>query len=219
MVVKAVSTVVKTYFTAWKTVITTVLKAIGAVVSTAWKGIKAVISPVVSWITGIVPKAFTAVKDKLKSAWSGLKGIAADAFNGITSGVRTPLNAVIGLINSAIGSINGIHVSVPGWVPGVGGKTFGVSIPRIPLLADGGLVMPRSGGVPAILAEAGEAEAVLPLSRLDRLLTRTAVQARLAGAVPGARAAACTSSTTTRRQQSDAGRTADALMFLWKARG
>jgi hypothetical protein len=183
-----------------------------------WKGIKAVISPVVSWVKSAIPNAFKAVKDKLSSIWGGLKGIASRAFDGIKNAVRGPINAVIGIINRAIGALNGIKVSIPGWVPGVGGKTFGVSLPRIPMLATGGVVMPRSGGVPAILAEAGEAEAVLPLSKLDRLLRRAAAQGPAhAGATgPGGALhiehyyAADTSSPQ---------RTADALMFLAKARG
>jgi tape measure domain-containing protein len=42
--------------------------------------------------------------------------------------------------------------------------------PKPPRLAEGGIVKPRAGGVQAIVAEAGEAEAVIPLSKLDRML-------------------------------------------------
>jgi hypothetical protein len=219
VVVKAVATVIKTYFNAWKTIITTVLQAIKTVVSSVWNGIKAVIMPVVNWIKSVVPKAFEAVKDKLSSAWNGLKGIAGRAFDGIKDAVKGPINAVIGLINSAIGKLNGIKVTIPGWVPLVGGKTFGVSLPTIPMLAAGGLVMPRSGGVPAILAEAGEAEAVLPLSKLDRLLTRTAAQARAGGAGGSGADSALHIENYYAASSSDAQKTADALMFLAKARG
>ena len=41
-------------------------------------------------------------------------------------------------------------------------------------LARGGIVMPRPGGVPAVLAEAGEEEVVAPLSDLPGLLADTA---------------------------------------------
>jgi phage-related protein len=173
---------------------------------------------VVNWIRSAIPDAFTAVRNKLSSIWGGLKGIAQNAFGAIRGAVTGPINSVIGLINSAIGRINAIHVSIPGWVPGVGGKSFGVHLPTIPQLATGGLVMPRSGGVPAILAEAGEAEAVLPLSTLDRLLSRTAAQARLGGgdgaSAAGFRIENYYAATTTSPQA-----TADALMFLAKARG
>ncbi|WP_328943074.1 phage tail protein [Streptomyces sp. NBC_00250] len=219
-VVKAVATVVKTYVNIWKTVITTVMKAIKTVISTVWNGIKAVITPVVNWIKSAIPKAFTAVKDKMSSVWNGLKDIASRAFNGIKDGVKSPINAVIGLINGMIGSLNRVKVSVPGWVPVVGGKTFGVSIPTIPMLATGGVVMPRHGGVPAILAEAGEAEAVLPLSKLDRLLAQTARRARAAqgNQTVGAGAGLHIEHYHAARN-SDPHATADALMYLVKARG
>ncbi|MFE3073106.1 phage tail protein [Streptomyces sp. NPDC059247] len=221
-VVKAVATVVKTYVKIWKTVITTVMTAIRAVISTVWNGIKAVITPVINWIKSAIPKAFSAVKDKMSSIWNGLKDIASRAFNGIKDGVRSPINSVIGLINRMIGSLNSVKVSVPGWVPVVGGKTFGVNLPTIPMLATGGVVMPRQGGVPAILAEAGEAEAVLPLSKLDRLLALTAQRARLgqggyqtaARSGPGLHIEHYHAS-----KGSDPHATANALMYLVKARG
>ncbi|MFI8289268.1 phage tail protein [Streptomyces sp. ms191] len=220
-VVKAVATVIKTYVKIWKTVITTVMNAIKTVVRTAWNGIKAVITPVVNWIKTTIPNAFRAVKDKMSSIWNGLKDIASRAFNGIKSGVSGPINAVIGLINRMIGSLNRVKVSVPGWVPIVGGKTFGVNIPTIPMLATGGVVMPRHGGVPAILAEAGEAEAVLPLSKLDRLLAVTARRARMAQSLQsgGGAGTGLHIEHYHAARNSDPQSTADALMYLAKARG
>ncbi|MFJ6404079.1 phage tail protein [Streptomyces hydrogenans] len=218
-VVKAVATVIKTYVKAWKTVITTVMNAIKTVISTVWNGIKRVITPVVNWIKSAIPKAFSAVKDKMSSIWNGLKGIASRAFDGIKSGVKGPINAVIGLINSMIRAINRVKVSVPGWVPVVGGKTFGVNIPTIPMLATGGVVMPRTGGVPAILAEAGEAEAVLPLSKLDRLLALTARRARQAQGQAVTAGAGLHIEHYHAARGSDPHATADALMYLVKARG
>ncbi|MFE8939053.1 phage tail protein [Streptomyces sp. NPDC000963] len=218
-VVKAVANVIKTYVNAWKTVITTVMKAIKSVVSSVWNGIKAVITPVVNWIKTTIPKAFSAVKDKMSSIWNGLKDIASRAFNGIKDGVKTPINAVIRLINSMINSLNRVKVSVPGWVPLVGGKTFGVNLPTIPMLATGGVVMPRHGGVPAILAEAGEAEAVLPLSKLDRLLALTARRARASQALTGGKGGGLHIEHYHAARGSDPQSTADALMYLAKARG
>ncbi|WP_128980721.1 phage tail protein [Streptomyces roseicoloratus] len=220
-VVKAVATVIKTYVKVWKTVITSVMKAIKTVVGSAWKGIKAVITPVVNWIKSAIPNAFRAVKDKMSSIWNGLKGIASRAFNGIKSGVSGPINSVIGLINRMIRAVNGVKVSVPGWVPLVGGKTFGVHIPTIPMLATGGVVMPRAGGVPAILAEAGEAEAVLPLSKLDRLLAVTARRARMSAQMQGGKGvgAGLHIEHYHAAKGSDPQSTADALMYLAKARG
>jgi len=195
-----------------------VLKAVKAVVSSAWNGIKSVITPVVNWVKSAIPHAFQTVKDKLSSIWGGLKGIAGNAFSGIKSAVAGPINGVIGLINRAIGALNSVHVSIPGWVPLVGGKTFGVHIPTVPMLATGGVVMPRAGGVPAILAEAGEAEAVLPLSKLNRLLAGAAAgRTGLAGTADAG--AALHIENYYAASSSDAQGTANSLMYLAKARG
>jgi hypothetical protein len=50
------------------------------------------------------------------------------------------------------------------------GKIPSVKIPR---LAEGGIVMPRPGGVLANIAEAGQAEAVIPLDRLGQFGQRS----------------------------------------------
>ncbi|MFC9004470.1 phage tail protein [Streptomyces microflavus] len=220
VVVNAVSKVVSTTFNSIKKVITTVMNGIRSVISSLWNGIKRIILPVVNWIKDVVPRAFTAVKDKLSSVWGGLKDIAGRAFEKIKGAVRGPINGVIGLINSAIGKLNGIKVSIPGWVPLVGGKTFGVSLPRIPMLAQGGVVQPRRGGVPAIVAEAGEAEAVLPLSKLDRLLGHTARAARARAVSSGAGAThGFQIENYYEASSNDLQQTASALLFLSKARG
>ncbi|MFE2166686.1 phage tail protein [Streptomyces sp. NPDC059447] len=220
-IVRAIGSAVSSAFNGIKSVISTVMNAVRSVISSVWNGIKAVIMPVVNWIKSAIPSAFNSVKNAMSSAWNGLRGIAAGAFGAILGAVRSPINSVIGLINGMIGRINRIRVSVPGWVPIVGGKSFGVSLPTIPMLATGGVVMPRSGGVPAILAEAGEAEAVLPLSKLDRLLARTAARARMTSAAPGSGgdAAALHIEHYYAAQNTDPQRTADALMYLAKARG
>lgn len=80
---------------------------------------------------------------------------------------KAPINGVVSAINSVLGRINNISVTIPEWVPGVGEKTLGFNLPTIPMLASGGIVT-----APTILeaGEGGEPEAILPLSRLAALL-------------------------------------------------
>lgn len=42
--------------------------------------------------------------------------------------------------------------------------------PKLPQLAEGGIVMPQTGGVNAIIAEAGQPEAVIPLDRMNEFI-------------------------------------------------
>jgi hypothetical protein len=77
-----------------------------------------------------------------------------------------------------IRALNGLRFAVPDWVPGIGGKSLGFNIPTlgrlsIPRLAEGGIVMPQPGGVLANIAEAGQAEAVIPLDRFGEMGGRT----------------------------------------------
>ncbi len=84
---------------------------------------------------------------------------------------KAPINGVISAINFVLEKINGISVTIPDWVPGVGGTTLGFNIPTIPQLATGGIVT-----APTILeaGEGGEAEAILPLSKLAAMLQSVA---------------------------------------------
>ena len=80
---------------------------------------------------------------------------------------KAPINAVIALVNGAIGAINGISVDIPDWVPKFGGQKFGVNLPTIPQLADGGIA---TRSTLANIGEGGEPEAVIPLSKLSSML-------------------------------------------------
>jgi hypothetical protein len=218
--VTAVLNIVKSRFESVKKTVTVVLGAVRKVVGAAWNGIMAVIRPVINWIRSAIPGAFNAVRSRMSSAWNSLHSIASNAFNKVRNAVRSPVNGVIDLINSMIRRLNGIRVHIPGWVPRVGGRSFGVSLPTIPRLAEGGVVRPRSGGVPAVLAEAGEAEAVLPLSKLDRLLSYTARNGRAQafGAGPGA-VSGFQLENYYEAPTADLQDTARALLVLAKARG
>lgn len=98
-----------------------------------FNSIKQIFSGIIDFIVGV----FTG---NWSRAWQGVKDIFAGIMNGLGAVIKAPLNAVISLINGAISGLNKISVNIPSWVPGFGGKTFGVSIPKIPYLAKGGII-------------------------------------------------------------------------------
>ncbi|MBD3009969.1 hypothetical protein [Streptomyces sp. 5-10] len=206
VVLKVIWTVVKTYFTIYKTIITTVIHAIMAVVR-----------PLLSFFSERIPGAFRSARNGIQRAFNGLADIVRGAFSAVLGAVRGPLNGVIGLVNRAIGALNRVKVSVPSWVPGIGGQSFGVNIPTIPTLAQGGIVLPRPGGTLALLAEGGQAEAVLPLNRLSTLLARTGPTPALAGS--GRPGGGFVIEHYHEAPGASARQTAEDLMFLMKARG
>lgn len=99
----------------------------------AFQGILTILQNVINFITNI----FTA---NWSAAWNNVTNIFGTIWGGIVGLVKGPINAVIGIINSAIGAINSISVTIPDWVPLVGGQTLGFNIPQIPMLATGGTI-------------------------------------------------------------------------------
>lgn len=113
------------------------------------------------------------IKDKFVSAWNTAwqtcKDVFSSTWEAIKNAAKAPLNAIIGMINSVISGINSFgSVKVPDWSPIAAGKTVGISIPQIPQLASGGIA---TGSTLANIGEGKEPEAVLPLSRLDSMLS------------------------------------------------
>ncbi|NFE73377.1 hypothetical protein FDC27_05170 [Clostridium botulinum] len=131
-----------------------ILNSFFFIVGGVWNSIKLVFQGIVDFVTGI----FTG---NWSLAWQGVVEIFSGIMSGIGSVMKAPLNAVIGLINAAIGGINSISIDIPDWVPdwAGGGKHFGANIPQIPLLAKGGIT-----DIPSICGEAGP-ESVIPLKR------------------------------------------------------
>ncbi|MEV0260904.1 hypothetical protein AB0I49_06090 [Streptomyces sp. NPDC050617] len=153
------------------TVIVPVVTAYLTVIKAEWNAVSSVIKPVVKWVTKSLPGGFRKVSSAMEKALHGMGDFLQSGFQMVVGVVKGPLNGIISFANWVIDGLNSLSFSILG-------KKFGVHLSKIPMLAQGGVVSPRDGGVPVILAEAGEAEAVLPLSQLDRLLARTAEAAR-----------------------------------------
>ena len=126
-------------------------------------------------ITGIVDFVKNVFTGQWSQAWENAKSIFANVFNALTGIAKAPLNTLIALFNSVIKSMNKIgSFKVPDWVPGIGGESFSISIPEIPMLAQGGIATKPTL---ATIAEGGEAEAVIPLSKLSQMLDPLATPA------------------------------------------
>lgn len=126
-----------------------------------WNMLKGVFNSVRTMVQGIFNVFKGIFTGDMKTVFNGFKQIFKGAFDSLWSIAKAPLNLVIRGINALIKGANKIHFDVPSWVPGIGGKTYGINIPQIPLLAKGGVV---SQPTQAIIGEAGK-EAVLPLEK------------------------------------------------------
>lgn len=130
-----------------------VKKWFGDKFSSAWESIKEAFSPITKWFSDVwegIKKIFQPVAD-----WFG------EVFNRVGQAIKAPLNAVIRGMNWVIDGLNKISINIPDWVPGVGGKTFGFDIGKIPELARGGILKKGQMG----LLEGQGDEAVVPLEK------------------------------------------------------
>jgi tape measure domain-containing protein len=172
-------TFVTAYINTVKTIISTVVNAIRTTWNNIWSGIG-------SFFKGIWDGIVNAVKGFgkfFKDAFSGIAGFVKAAFDGVLGAVKGPINGIIGIVNKAIKALNGLSVTIPDWVPIVGGQTWGLSLPTIPKLADGATVKARPGGTLALLAEAGRDETVVDHGGVNNLINRTnALLASMGGA-------------------------------------
>ncbi|MGN0706575.1 MAG: phage tail tape measure protein [Faecalibacterium sp.] len=111
-------------------------------------------------------KNWDLVKEKAAEFGAGVVSV----FKGMANGAIGFINGIIGGVNRMITAINSISLTVPEWVPFVGGEKIGFdlqTIPTIPALAQGGIAVAPTT---ALIGEGAEPEAVLPLSKLADMI-------------------------------------------------
>lgn len=188
------TSVVQGYISFWigvfdglKSGITAIFTTIRDFISGVWQGISTLAGTVWGAISGAITGAMSTAWSTLQSIWGGVTAWFDGLWNGVVSGatnilggigkavsgalsgiggvIKGAINGVISGVNSVISAINSISVTIPSWVPFVGGNSIGFKISAIPKLAQGAIAMPRSGGFPAIIGDGGEPEAIVPLSK------------------------------------------------------
>ncbi|MDK0890727.1 hypothetical protein P5F21_11630 [Clostridium perfringens] len=95
-----------------------------------FNAIKRIFSGVIEFVKGV----FTGDWSR---AWQGVVDIFGGIMNGLGAVIKAPLNTVISLVNMAIDGLNKISFTAPDWIPGVGGKHFGIQLPKMRYLHTG----------------------------------------------------------------------------------
>jgi hypothetical protein len=117
------------------------------------------------------------IKTTLSSVWGAIAGAVKTAFSNLAYNITHPfefaknvlkgvMNGIIRLVNGMIDALNDLKINVPDWVPKIGGRKFGLHIPKIPYLAEGGYV---ARPTLAMIGEAGP-EYVVPERKLLALI-------------------------------------------------
>lgn len=96
---------------------------------------------VIDFIVGVFTGDWT-------KAWQGVTEIFKGIWNNIVAIIEAAINFIIDGINLLISALNTIHFEIPDWVPIIGGKSFGISIPLVsqvalPRLAEGAVIPPN----------------------------------------------------------------------------
>lgn len=134
----------------------------GSVIPLVIAGIASIVTAILAWTGNLgdfvagIKQIFSGLAEFIGSAFTGDMDAA---FNGLTKIVKGFANTVLSIVNAIIGvatkalnwiisKLNSISFDIPDWVPGVGGKTFGVNIPmipdyKIPALAQGAVIPPN----------------------------------------------------------------------------
>lgn len=171
--------VVTALSTAWNWFWTTILQPVFSAISVAWTAVTGAIGTAWNAVVGALTAVWngfksvvTTVINAVKTAWNALvswmapifapvgRAISA-VFNGIKSVAEAVGRVIKGIWDGIIGAIKWVwnliakvwnsipSVTIPDWVPIVGGSTFG--LPKMPILFAGG----EAPGGRAVVGEAG----------------------------------------------------------------
>ncbi len=152
-------------------------------VSNTFGSFLTVLNGVIEFLNGVFTLDF-------ERAFDGIKKIAKGVFEFIAGIIEGISNAIIGFLNSIINTINSVINKIPilgdklGDIPKINEVDFTFKADNAPVgpmpvgSAPLQIVGAASGGIAtsptlALIAEAGESEAVIPLSKLDSMLSNT----------------------------------------------
>lgn len=137
-------------------------------VKNMWNALKQIFDGIINFIRGV----FTGDWER---AWQGVGQIVKGIFDWMVGAVKTPLNAIIGLLNGAVSAVNSlingfnsIDISLPSWLGGGSWSPSIPNIPSIPYLAKGGILQKGMAVVgeagPELLTMMGNRAMVQPLT-------------------------------------------------------
>ncbi|MCR6096850.1 phage tail tape measure protein [Salipaludibacillus agaradhaerens] len=118
-------------------IISSVMDSIWGTIKDIWTSITDSISDAVEGIKEFVSEGFNSVKDSVSEIFNSVKESVLGVWEEIYGGIKSVINKIITAMNGMIGGINNLSFDIPDWVPGLGGESFGMSIPEIPMLAKG----------------------------------------------------------------------------------
>lgn len=102
--------------------------------------IVSVVGNIIGVFTGLCDFITNIFTGNWEAAWNGVVSAFSNIIQGIAKIALLFISPVVDIINSIITGINSMGITIPDWVPGLGGKSFTLNIPtiKLPQLASGG---------------------------------------------------------------------------------
>jgi phage-related protein len=118
-----------------------------------WNNIKIAFQNDINSIKNFASNAWNFILNQLNGLKGGFIAVFTSIRDSVTSTFRGMVNNVISGVNVMISGLNRFKISVPSWIPVIGGNSWnGFNIPKIPMLANGGNIL-KSGS--ALVGENG----------------------------------------------------------------
>lgn len=169
-----------TSFKTLKTVLNTFLSAVKQI----WGDVKQIFNGIIEFVTGTF-------SGNWEQAWQGIKDIFGGIFDSLVTLAKTPLNAVIDIINGLMENINSGLAAIENALsfnysftnPFTGKShsvSYGMSLPRVPTiphLAQGGYVKPNTPQLAMIGDNLHQGEIVAPEDKLRKMAIEAATAA------------------------------------------
>lgn len=141
------------------------------VVGTAVGTIADVVKGIIKALGGVIDFIAGAFTGDWQRAWNGIKDIFGGIWDSIVGILKGGINLIIDAVNALIRGMNRLKIDIPEWSPVAGGQSFGINIPTIPKLAQGGLAYaPTLAMVGDNRGARTDPEVISPLSKLQEMM-------------------------------------------------
>ena len=185
-VIPVIGTVIDAFMVFWQTTLSPLVDFLwgvfGPAVETVFGGVKNLIEAVKGAFSGLMDFISGVFAGDWAKAWEGIKTVFSSVWDGIVTILKTPLNSILSMIEGAVNGIidafnwvkkgaNKIKFSIPSWVPGIGGKSWGINLSMtshvsVPRFEYGGfpdsasLFWANENGIPELVGTMGGRPAV-----------------------------------------------------------
>lgn len=157
--------------------ISNIFTSITSTAKNALNLLKSIVTKALNAISAVFTNVFNGIKNTVVSIFNGIWNVIRNVINGILGGVESMSNGLIRGINTMISALNTLHFDIPDWVPGLGGKSFGISLPTmsevsLPRLAQGGYVKPNAPQLAMIGDNRHQGEIVAPEDKIYQVSSK-----------------------------------------------